>query len=162
VSRPLLDRLELTLNEAKTKVVNANKESFDFLGFTIRIGQSRRTGSYYSHVEPAKKSLQIVKDRVTKLTKRTRTVLPLTWIVNEVNATVRGWVGYFHYRNCSSVLKSHRHHVEERLRTHLRTWHKVKDRGAGYFRFSSRKLYDTYGLCKVPTTAGWTKAHVSR
>ena len=93
---------------------------------------------------------------------RTRTVLPLTWIVNEVNATIRGWVGYFHYRNCSSALKSLRHHVEERLRTHLRKRHKVKDRGVGYFRFSSRKLYDTYGLYKVPTTAGWTNAHASR
>ena len=129
VLRQILDRLELTLNEAKTKVVNAGKESFDFLGFSIRIGQSRRTGNYYSHVQPAKKSLQIVKDRVTELTKRTRTVKPLTWIMNEVNATVRGWVGYFHYRNCSSALKSLRHHVEERLRTHLRKRHKVKGRG---------------------------------
>ena len=68
----------------------------------------------------------------------------LTWIMNEVNATVRGWAGYFHYRNCSSALKSLRYHVEERLRTHLRKRHKVKDRGAGYFRFSSRKLYDHY------------------
>jgi RNA-directed DNA polymerase len=162
VLRQILDRLELTLNEAKTKVVSANKESFDFLGFSIRMGQSRRTGNYYSHVEPAKKSLQIVKDRVTAFAKRTRTVLPLTWIVNEVNATVRGWVVYFHYRNCSSVLKRLRHHVEERLRTHLRKRHKVKDRGAGYFRFSSRRLYDTYGLYKVPTTAGWTNAHATR
>jgi RNA-directed DNA polymerase len=162
VLRQILDRLELSLNEAKTRVVNANKESFDFLGFSIRIGQSRRTGNHYSHVEPAKKSLQIVKDRVTELTKRTRTMMPLPWIVNEVNATVRGWVGYFHYRNCSSALKSLRYQVEERLRTHLRKRHKVKDRGAGFFRFSSRKLYDTYGLYKVPTTAGWTKAHASR
>ena len=162
VLQQILDRLELTLNEAKTKVVNANKESFDFLGFTIRIGQSRRTGNCYPHVQPAKKSLQSVKDRVTELTKRTRTVKPLTWIVNEVNATVRGWVGYFHYRNCSSALKSLRHHVEERLRTHLRKRHKVKDRGAGYYRFGSRKLYATYGLYKVPTTAGWTTAHALR
>ena len=129
VLRQILDRLELPLNEVKTRVVNANKESFDFLGFTIRIGQSRRTGNSYPHVQPAKKSLLNVKDRVTELTKRTRTVKPLTWIVNAVNATVRGWVGYVHYRNCSSALKGPRYHVEERLRTHLRKRHKVKDRG---------------------------------
>ena len=46
----------------------------------------------------------MIKDRVTELTKRTRTIRPLEWIVNEVNATVRGWVGYFHYRNCSKAL----------------------------------------------------------
>ena len=36
---------------------------------------------------------------------------------------------------------------------------KIKDRGAGYARFGSRTLYGGHGLYKVPTTAGWTKAH---
>jgi hypothetical protein len=159
VLRQILERLKLTLNETKTKIVNAHKESFDFLGFSIQMGESRKTGKLYPNVQPSKKSLQIIKDRVTELTKRTRTVKPLTWVVNEVNATVRGWVGYFHYRNCSSALKDLRYHAEERLRTHLRKRHKIKDRGLGYFRFSSRLLYGRYGLYKVPTTAGWTKAH---
>ena len=159
VLRQILERLKLTFNETKTKIVNAHKESFDFLGFTMWVGEGRKSGKLYSHVQPSKKSLQIIKDRVTELTKRTRTVKPLTWVVNEVNATVRGWVGYFHYRNCSSALKNLRYHTEERLRTHLRKRHKVKDRGTGYFRFSSRLLYGKYGLYKVPTTAGWTKAH---
>jgi len=159
VLRRILERLKLSLNETKTKIVNAHKGSFDFLGFSIQMGESRKTGKLYPHVQPSKKSLQIIKDRVTELTKRTRTVMPLAWIVNEVNSTVRGWVGYFHYRNCSSALKNLRHHAEERLRTHLRKRHKIKDMGAGYFRFSSRALYGKYGLYKVPTTAGWTKAH---
>ena len=30
--------------------------------------------------------------------------MPLEWVVNEVNATVRDWVGYFHYRNCSKAM----------------------------------------------------------
>jgi group II intron reverse transcriptase/maturase len=159
VLRQILERLKLTLNEAKTKIVNAHKGKFDFLGFTIWMGESSKSGNLYSHVQPSKKSLQIIKDRVTELTKRTRTVKPLTWVVNEVNATIRGWVGYFHYRNCSSALKYLRYHTEERLRTHLWKRHKVKDRGTGYFRFGSRMLYGKYGLYKVPTTAGWTKAH---
>jgi hypothetical protein len=40
--------------------------------------------------------------------------------VKEVNATVRGWVGYFHYRNCSKAMGHLRRDVEERLITHLR------------------------------------------
>jgi RNA-directed DNA polymerase len=162
VLQQILERLGLNLNDAKTKIVNSHQESFSFLGFSIRMGQSSKSGNIYTHVEPSKKSRQIIKDRVTMLTKRTRTVKPLENIVQEVNATVRGWIGYFHYRNCSSALKDLRYHVEERLRTHLRKRHKIKDRGAGYFRFSSRTLYGTYGLYKVPTTAGWTKAHASR
>ena len=111
------------------------KGSFDFLGFSIGWGKSRRTGNYYPHVQPSKKSLQTIKDRVTELTKRERTVMPLDWVVNEVNATVRGWVGYFHYRNCSKALGQIRSHVEERLRNHLRKRHKVRDRKAGYVKF---------------------------
>jgi RNA-directed DNA polymerase len=50
----------------------------------------------YPHVEPSKKTLQNIKDRVTNLTKRERTIMPFEWIVKEVKANVRGWTGYFH------------------------------------------------------------------
>src|SRR5664280_3778031 len=82
------------------------------------MAESRKSGNLYPHVQPSKKSLQKIKDRVTELTARKRTIMPLEWIVKEVNATVRGWVGYFHYRNCSKALGQIRSHVEERLITH--------------------------------------------
>jgi len=160
--RYVLKRLGLSLNEAKTKTVNAFKDKFDFLGFTIWMGKGRKTGNYYPHVQPSKKSLQTIKDRVTSLTKRERTIMPLKWVVNEVNATVRGWVGYFHYRNCSQTLGLVRNHVEQRLIAHLRKRHKVRDRKAGYVKFPNRTLYERYNLYKVPTTAAWTRAHASR
>jgi group II intron reverse transcriptase/maturase len=159
VLRQILERLELTLNEAKTQVVNAYKGKFDFLGFTIGMEKSRRTGKLYPHVQPSKKTEQKVKDRITELTKRERTIMPLEWVVKEVNAMVRGWVGYFHYRNCSQTLGRIRNHLEQRLNTHLRKRHKVRDRNAGYARFPSRALYERYSLYKVPTTAGWKKAN---
>jgi len=160
--RHILERLGLTLNETKTKNVNVFKDKFDFLGFTIWMGTSWKTGKFYPHVQPSKKSLQIIKDRVTELTTRYRTVKPLDQVVTEVNATVRGWVGYFHYGNCSKALTHVRVHVEERLRTHLRKRHKIKKRGEGFVLYKSRILYEKYGLYKVPTTAGWTRAHASR
>jgi group II intron reverse transcriptase/maturase len=159
VLRQILERLGLTLNETKTKSVNAYEGKFDFLGFSIWMGKSRKTGNYYPHVQPSKKSLQSIKDRVTELTQRVRTVKPLECVVNEVNATVRGWVGYFHYRNCAKSLAQIKGHVEERLRTHQRKRHKVRDRKTGHIKFPSRLLYEKYNLYKVPTTAGWKKAH---
>jgi len=162
VLRKILERLGLTLNEAKTKVVNAYEGKFDFLGFAIRMERSRKTGNYYPHVQPSKKSLQSIKDRVTDLTQRERTIMPIDWIVNEINATVRGWTGYFHYRNCSQTLASLRYHIEERLITHLRKRHKVRDRKTGCARFKPRALYEKYGLYKVPTTAVWGKVHALR
>lgn len=160
--RQILERLGLTLNEAKTKRVNAYEGKFDFLGFTIWMGRGRKTGNYYPHVQPSKKSLQTIKDRVTRLTRRERTVMPLELVVNEVNATVRGWVGYFHYRNCSQTLGLVRNHVEQRLITHLRKRHKVRDRKAGYVKFPYRTLYEKYNLYRVPTTAVWARAHALR
>jgi len=160
--RQILERLDLTLNETKTRTVDAFTGTFDFLGFTIWMGKGRRTGNYYPHVQPSKKSLMSIKDRVTHLTKRERTIMPFDWIVNEVNATVRGWVGYFHYRNCSKTLSHVKYHVEQRVITHLRKRHKVRDRKTGYARFTRRVMYERYGLYKVPTTAAWTKAHALR
>ena len=159
VLRQILARLDLTLNEAKTKVVDAFEGKFDFLGFTIWMGKGRKTGNYYPHVQPSKKAEQKVKDRITALTKRERTIMPLEWVVNEVNAMVRGWVGYFHYRNCSQTLSRIRNHLEQRLIIHLRKRHKVRDRISGYVRFPNRSLYEKYNLYKVPTTAGWVRVH---
>jgi len=157
--RHILERLKLSLNETKTKIVNAHKEKFDFLGFSIRMAESWKTGNLYPHVQPSKKSLQKIKDRVTELTMRRRTIMPLEWIVKEVNATVKGWVGYFHYRNCSKALGQIRSHIKERLITHLCKRHKIRNRNAGYVRFPDRLLYKRYNLYKVPTTAVWVKAH---
>ena len=157
--RQILGRLQLTLNETKTKVVNAYMEQFDFLGFTIGMKESRKTGNLYPHVQPSKKALQAIKNRVTAITQRKMTVKPFGVIVADVNATVRGWVGYFHFRSCSKVLAQLKTHVEERLQTHLRKRHKIKDRGTGNAKFCCRILYGKYGLYKVPTSAGWKKAH---
>jgi len=162
VLRQILERMWLSLNEDKTRVVDAYQGKFDFLGFEIWRGKSRRTGRHYAHVRPSKKSLKTIKERITRLTARTRTVMPMDWLVSEVNATVRGWVGYFHFRNCSRTLGRVRWHLEERMRTHLRRRHKIRDRKTGNTRFTERDLYAKYGLYKVPATAGWTKAHASR
>ena len=162
ILRQVLERLELTLNEAKTQTVNAYESKFNFLGFTLWMGRGRKTGNYYPHVQPSKQAEQKIKDRITALTKRERTIMPLDWIVNEVNATVRAWVGYYHYRNCSQTLSRVRNHLEQRLITHLRKRHKVRDRKSGYVKFPNRSLYKKYGLYKVPTTAGWKKVHALR
>lgn len=162
VLRRVLERMSLQLNESKTRVVDAYQEMFTFLGFEFRMVKSCRTGKYFALVQPSKKSLKKIKDRITELTDRTRTVLPLGMLINEVNIMTCGWVGYFHKRNCSKALGGVRWHLEERVRTHLRKRHKVRDRETGYVRFTNRSLYETYGLYKVPTTAGWTTAHAVR
>ena len=162
IIQEILTRLELTLNKNKTRMVNASQERFDFLGFELRIARSWRTGSLYPNVRPSRKSLKTIKSRLTAMTRRGLTRLPLKEVVENVNLTLRGWTAYFHYRNCSEALSQVREHAEQRLRTHLRKRHKIKDRGTGYLCFTGSSLYTKHGLYKVPTTAGWTNVHVLR
>lgn len=157
--RHVLDRLDLELNETKTRMVDARQESFNFLGFSIRVSKGLKSGKSYPHVCPAPKSLAKIKDRMTQLTARERTPIPLEDIVGSMNASLRGWSGYFHYRNSTGGLEKVKTHAEECLRKHLMKRHKVKDRGIGLGRFPSQQLYAKYGLYKVPTKAGWKTAH---
>ena len=158
----ILGRMDLLLNETKTRVVDARREMFSFLGFEIRIWKGRGTGKRYAHVQPSKKSLQAVKSRITGMTARERTLIPLDHLIGEVNETVRGWVNYFHFRNCSQRMLQVRTHLEERVRIHLQRRHKIRDRKSGYIRFPRRDLYGRYGVLKVPATAGWKRAHALR
>jgi RNA-directed DNA polymerase len=151
----LLGRLGLKLNQDKTRVVNVFKASFEFLGFEHRMRRSRRTGHWYPHVQPSVKAVKRIKDRVTFLTQRKLTRLPVEDVIGNVNATVRGWVGYFHYKNCSAGLGKVKRHVEERVRTHLRKRHKIRNRWTGYKLYPTGRLYSDFGLYKVPTTAVW-------
>lgn len=159
VVRRVLARLGLTLNEAKTQVVDATVASFEFLGFSIRMSRGRRTGKPYPHVCPSDKSLRNIKTKLTALTGRELTPIALEQIVGNVNRSLKGWANYFHYRNSNPVMDKVKTHAEQRMRRHLMKRHKVKDRGIGEGRFPSVELYRRYGLYKVPTVAGWRSAH---
>jgi group II intron reverse transcriptase/maturase len=157
----VLGRLDLSLNETKTRIVDAQHEPFAVLGFSICLRRSRRSGKRCPHVEPAKCSIKRIKDRVTQLTDRRRTPVPLEWMTDELNRTLRGWSNYFHYRNSSGTFKSVKRHIEERMRTQLRRRYQLRSRAQAYQAFPGRFLYDRLGLFKLPTTANWRSAHAS-
>ncbi len=161
VVRQVLDRLDLSLNETKTHIVDATEASFDFLGFTLQMSRGVKSGKPYPNVRPSDKSVKKIKTRLTELTQRELTCVPLEDVVRNVNRSLRGWANYFHFRNSSIAMSKVRNHAEERLRTHLRKRHKVKDRGTAFKRFRSASLYERYGLYKPPTEAGWKSAHAS-
>ena len=55
VVRHVLERLDLSLNEAKTHIVDATQASFNFLGFTIQMSRGASSGKPYPNVRPADK-----------------------------------------------------------------------------------------------------------
>ena len=155
----VLGQLDLTLNETKTHIVDATEAGFDFLGFTIQMSPSAKTGKLRPNVRPSDKAVKKIRARLTELTRRDLTCIPLDDVVETVNRSLRGWANYFHYRNSSAKMSQVRHHAEERLRTHLRKRHKVRNRKTGFIRFPRRDLYARYGLYQAPTGAGWRAAH---
>jgi group II intron reverse transcriptase/maturase len=158
--RRLMGKLGLSLNEEKTRVVDVWRQRIRFLGFEMGIQRSGRTGKPYPLVVPSKKACKAIKARLTALTGRDRVLVPPEDLLRQINPLLRGWVGYFHYRNCSKAMSEVKAHAEQRLRIWLRNRHKVRSWKAGYQRFPSASLYAVHGLYKVPTTAGWTvKAH---
>jgi RNA-directed DNA polymerase len=90
--------LGLTLNEAKTKLRDARRESFDFLGYTFGPQYYRKDGHRYLGAGPSRKS-------VTRLRQKVNEVLVAgikgAWpeVRHRLNSILRGWSGYFSYGN---------------------------------------------------------------
>ena len=153
--KTVLRGLELSLNEEKTRIVDARKERFNFLGYRIEVVRNPKTGKTFPLIKPSKEALAEIKAEIKALTCRKTLCLPKEVVIKKLNETVRGWVGYFYYGNCSRDLSSLKGFLDERVRTYLRRKHAKKSRG--YKDYPYQYLYGTLGLYKIPTTAPWTR-----
>jgi RNA-directed DNA polymerase len=109
----------LTLHPEKTKIVDATREAFDFLGYRFQRG----------HRFPRPKSLQKLKDAIRTKTKRTSGE-SLTKIINDLTPRLRGWFEYFKqsHRSTFSALDGW---IRMRLRSILRKRLGKTGRGRG-------------------------------
>ncbi len=106
--RELVAELGLELKAEKTRIVHLAEggEGLEFLGFEHRWVRARR-GSNLRFLArfPSRRAMQHARDRIREMTVRSRLVLSVERIVQEVNRLLRGWAGYFRYGN---VAKSFR------------------------------------------------------
>jgi len=109
----------LTLHPEKTKIVDATKESFDFLGYRFQRG----------HRFPRPKSLQKLKDAIRAKTKRTSGE-SLTKIINDLTPRLRGWFEYFKHSH-RYTFSSLDGWIRMRLRSLLRKRLGKEGRGRG-------------------------------
>ena len=109
----------LTLHPTKTKIVHADEEGFDFLGY--RFIKHRRF--------PRKKSLAKFRDAIRGKTKRT-SGQSMSAIIADVNRTMRGWFEYFKHSH-PSALRELDGWVRMRLRSILRKRCGRRGRGRG-------------------------------
>jgi hypothetical protein len=148
-----INHLGLSLNEAKTRIVEAG-DGFNFLGFNIKVVENPKTGKSFPLTRPSKKSIKHIRAEIKAKTCRTQLALPEEMVIKRVSETVKGWVGYFHFKNCTRDLSQLDEYLKERVRIYLRKKHQRKGR---YKAYPNSYLYETLGLYKIPTTAPWTQ-----
>jgi group II intron reverse transcriptase/maturase len=153
--RELLERLSLELNEEKSRVVDAEKETFDFLGFTFRRTWNRDRTKRCTIFYPSKKSQKRLRAKVKKVL---NTLAPVRTAeqIRRTNWILRGWVNYFRIGNSSRVFHNIRWYVEMRLRRVLQR--KAHRYGCGWKRYDFDYLYGTLGLY-ADYRVRWLTAH---
>lgn len=138
-------RMGLTLNEQKTCIRDARTETFKFLGYDFGPMVHRKTGRRYLGVQPSRKALERLREKVRAKLDRGRTE-PWDEIRDELNRMLRGWANYFRYGSPGQAFRAVDNHVTERARNFLRRRHK-EPRGTA--RFTYRELHGRYGLVEV-------------
>jgi RNA-directed DNA polymerase len=83
----ILGKLGLTLSETKTRVVDALRTTFDFLGHTVKL----QWGRVYLDIAP--KSRARIRDEIRRRTVRYGASMPT--LVDELNSYIRGARNYF-------------------------------------------------------------------
>jgi RNA-directed DNA polymerase len=148
-----LQALGLTLNPAKTRVLDARQQAFTFLGFTVRMARSWRRGTWFPLTQPSRAACQELREAVKALTGRDRARHLTATVVAEINRVVQGWGGYFYFRHCTATFRTLNQFVGDRLRIYLRRKHRYRTNG--YRPFPDAVLYGRYGLYRLPLTAPW-------
>jgi len=145
--RNMMQKLKLTVNEAKTHVCHIPDESFDFLGYTIGRCYSSKTGRTYIGTRPSPKKIQRICREISEMTSRRWTLMEATDRVVRLNRKLVGWANYFCLGPVSKAYRVVDAHARHRLRQWLCAKHKVK--GQGTSRFSDEYLDQTLGLVKL-------------
>lgn len=141
--RERLSGLGLELHPDKTRLVNADEGSFDFLGFNFRKVWNRPKTKRFALFIPSRKAEASIRDRVRGLTRYERTV-KLEQVIREINPAVRGWVNYFKIGNSSESFHGIRDYIVKKTMRYLRR--KQLKRGYGWKKLDSDLLYGRYGL----------------
>ena len=145
-TRKVVTRLGLTLNEAKTSIKQARKESFNFLGYTFGPHRYKKDGHWYLGASPSKKSVARIKQKVGDQLVPSNTG---TWaeVRDRLNQILRGWSAYFSYGTRAAAYQAVNRYVYDRVRHFLRRRHKVHSRGTD--RFSREAVFDELGVLRL-------------
>jgi len=144
--RQMMGKLQLTVNEKKTRQCYVWKEPFTFLGFTFGVQHSWKTGRSYLGPAPAKKKVLAICQTISELLRRQTTGRDTGEMVVHLNQVLRGWGNYFRLGYVTGAWQVVQQHACRKLRWWLQRKHKRPGVLRGYL---NTDLYATYRLVKL-------------
>lgn len=146
--REELGKLDLSVNEEKTKTVNLSKgECFDFLGYTFRWVPSKTNPRKKMTLKRPQKEKRTQFLRELKATMRHLLHRPVQEVVRTVvNPAVRGWVNYFRWGNSGKDLCFVSWKVDALVRRFASRQRPKRRGGRSWTKWSRKEIYEDWGL----------------
>jgi hypothetical protein len=116
VMRDMMERLQLTVHETKTRWGGVPDESVNFLGYTIGRCYSTKTGRASIGTRPAKQKVPRVCREISELTRSRWTPKDAADRVAAINRKLTGWSNYFCLGPGSKAYAAVDRHACRRLR----------------------------------------------
>lgn len=129
ITRAMMGKLRLTLNEDKTSIRRVPDESIDFLGYSIGRCFTANRGKKYLGTRPSRKSISRIMSNITEQTSRPTLNRSEAEMVAKLNQILSGWGNYFNLGSVSNSYKAIDRHTTYRLRKWLTLKHKTGSRG---------------------------------
>ena len=146
--------IRLKLNQKKTRIVDTEKGSFDFLGYSFKKALNRRKTRRVAYFWPSQKAEKLIREKIRKITNPARPI-KVEEVIKELNPVIRGWVNYFRIANSSKKFGKIRLYGANRVRKFMRR-RRNKSR-YGYKEYPDEYLYRRLGLYG-DYRLSWTKA----
>lgn len=139
----ILNQMKLRLKESKTRILNVNRENFDFLGFTFKRGISQKSKKMTTYYFPSNKAVNAIRKRIRQVVDYRRP-LKVEQVVKDLQPVLRGWVNYFRIANSSRNFGKVKRYTAQRIRKFIRKH--GQRAGYGYKQYPDSYLYQKLGL----------------
>jgi len=146
-AKKVLDRLGLTLNAKKTRIVNAQEEPFDFLGHRFVVQPSNVSGKLKTFYRPSPKAMNSIKKKIRDIARKGQHLNLPTLVKEQINPLLRGWGNYFKMAHSRKQFLQIAAYTTYTLTIMLRKKH--KKRSKGWRTHPPSWFYNNHGLFKL-------------